>query len=34
MEKAEGNEGISKQRATSNARKVCIDYATRSKANI
>ena len=34
MEKAEGNEGISKQRATNNARKVRIDYATRSKTKM
>ena len=34
MEEPEGNEGISEERATGNARKVCIDYATRSKATI
>lgn len=32
MVKAEGNEGISKEKATGDARKVCIDCATRSKA--
>ncbi len=26
MEEPEGDEGISKERATGNARKVCIDY--------
>ena len=34
MEEAEGNEGISKQRATGNARKVGRDDATRSKAKL
>ena len=34
MEKAEGNEGISQQRATGNARKFGRDDATRSKAKM
>ena len=34
MEKADGNEGISKQRATGNATKVGRDDATRSKAKM
>ncbi len=34
MAKPKGNEGISEERATGNAIRICIDYATRSKAKM